>query len=916
MRKPKSSMSAARLVLCAAVGYAIIATSGATAALAALQSSVRVALVPSAATEQAGTLQTEGTVAGSPQDSFENFAFSDLPIEDIDSASLSGYDTVVLNEVPTESLSEAQEQALSTFVTNGGKLIIHDADGTSGNTYSWLPVPANTGQSCQNCGNLDGVAEVTENNTLVSNEPSSPYYVNVNELPGSSDAVGDANVLVSNDPRWDVDILATNDNNVEDAVDAYATDGGTIIYNGFDTDAIGAEFPSGNNWLNKIWYDELRQQWDPDNLPHSTPLVGASGHCGYSAIKVGVVQVCAESISGSGAETTASGNVVLDGGIGIGNGPLNINQLTKELSVATPTPISILRGGGTVALGSANFSINATGVTDTTSGKTGFAQVSLTNANLTALAALRVGNLPFSLPLTGSLTMYLDNEMGGGLVGSATLGLPMLGKVDPSGALSIGVFAGSHAPVVALGGAAHFGPFDLGRGWKFSGLDLSYQQPTDTWTASGGLEVPIGSLSTSGSLVGGRLDALQVTIAGQNVPLGDSGFFFSAFGGGFSGLVNGPLKIDASTAGYWGAPHAPVEPFYLDNVTVTVDFGGSISLDGAVSFVFKDNSPVNGQLHLRLGLNPFSATGSASMEGKLPGVSLKAKGSAGFSVKHFTVAESGSLDIYGLSGSGNVVASDKGLGASGTLCAFHTVCKSMGFAGTWTQIGHLDLPAIIGGDPQKLVTVSGVAAAQQSAAVRVPRARTFLLVSASGSAGAPKIKLRAPNGRVFTPARATKSVIFTSQPEFNLTTVAVVAPRAGSWRVSASPGGGPLRIGFQTVHQVRLIHAVASIPPNSSKYPLARHAHVTLSWSSDGLPRGVRVVIVRHSHQHELGVGLARNLGANGHYVISTSRLAPGRNYFTLAAVLNGVPFQVVAFHGDAWRLAPKHKKSSTKNRK
>ena len=341
---------------------------------------------------------------------------------------------MVLNEVPTESLSEAQEQALSTFVTNGGKLIIHDADGTSGNTYSWLPVPANTGQSCQNCGNLDGVAEVTENNTLVSNEPSSPYYVNVNELPGSSDAVGDANVLVSNDPRWDVDILATNDNNVEDAVDAYATDGGTIIYNGFDTDAIGAEFPSGNNWLNKIWYDELRQQWDPDNLPHSTPLVGASGHCGYSAIKVGVVQVCAESISGSGAETTASGNVVLDGGIGIGNGPLNINQLTKELSVATPTPISILRGGGTVALGSANFSINATGVTDTTSGKTGFAQVSLTNANLTALAALRVGNLPFSLPLTGSLTMYLDNEMGGGLVGSATLGLPMLGKVDPSGA--------------------------------------------------------------------------------------------------------------------------------------------------------------------------------------------------------------------------------------------------------------------------------------------------------------------------------------------------------------------------------------------------------------------------------------------------------------------------------------------------
>ena len=527
-----------------------------------------------------------------------------------------------------------------------------------------------------------------------------------------------------------------------------------------------------------------------------------------------------------------------------------------------------------------------------------------------------MGDLPFSLPLTGSVSMYLDNEMGGGLVGSATLGLPMLGKVDPSGALSVGVFANSHAPVVALGGAAHFGPFDLGRGWKFGGLTLTYQQPTDTWTASGGLEVPIGSLAASGSLIGGRLDALQVTIGGQNVPLGDSGFFFSAFGGGFSGLVKGPLKIDASTAGYWGVPHAPVEPFYLDNVTVTVDFGGSISLDGAVSFVFKDNSPVNGQLHLRLGLHPFSATGSASMEGKLPGVSLQAKGSAGFSVKHFTAAESGSLDIYGLSGSGNIVASDKGLGASGTLCAFHTVCKSIGFAGTWDQIGHLDLPAIIGGDPQKLVTVSGVTAAGQSAAVRVPRARTFLLVSASGSAGAPKIELRAPGDRLYSPARSTKGVIFTRQPEFNLTTIAVVAPRAGTWRVTAGPGEGSLNIAFQTVHQVHLIRAAAAIPPNSSKHPLARHAHITLSWSSSGLPHGAKVVIVRHSHQHELGFGLAHNLGANGRYVISTSQLAPGRNYFTLAAVLNGVPFQVVAFHGDAWRRAPKHKKPSIKKHK
>jgi hypothetical protein len=903
-------------LLCVIATCAIVSSFDVAPALATLQSSVRVALIPSAQGFDAGALQTGGTVAGSPEDSFDKFEFTGVAQEEIDSITLSQYDTVVLNEVFTQSLSEAQKQALSAFVTNGGKLIIHDSDGTEGNNYSWLPVPANSGQSCQNCGNSNGEARIVENNSIVSNEPSSPYYVNVNELPGNSDAVGDANVLVTSDPRWDVDILATNDHNVEGAVDAYTSDGGLIVYNGFDTDFLGTTFPAGNDWLDKIWYDELNQQWNPDNLPHSTPLVGASGHCGYSAIKVGVVLVCAEAISGANTETTASGNVVLDGGIAIGNGPVHINQETKEISVTTPAPVSVLRSSGPIALGTTTFSINAAGATDPTSGKSGLAQVSLTNASLAPLGALRVGDLPFSLPLSGSLTMYLDNEMGGGLLGSGTINMPMLGKLETSGALSIGVFAGSHSPVVALGGAAHFGAVEFGKGWKFNGLDLTYQQPTETWTASGGLEVPIGSLHAAGSLVGGKLDSLQVSIGGQNVPLGDSGFFFSEFGGGFSGLVNGPLKIDASTAGYWGVPRAPVEPFYLDNVTVTVNFGGSVSLDGAVSFALKDNSPIHGQLHLRLGIHPFSATGSASIEGKLPGVSLDAKGSAGFSAKHFTASESGSVKIYGLSGSGTVIASDAGLGASGTFCTFHTVCKSMAFAGTWTQIGHLDIPAIVGGDPQKLVTVPGVAAAGQSAAIRVPKGRTFLLVSVSDSAGAPTISLRAPGGHVYSSAQSTRNVIFTRQPEFNLTTIAVVDPRAGTWRVSNTPGeGSALHIEFETVHRIQLIHAGSAMPPSSSKHPLSPHARILLRWSSTGLPQGVKVVIVRHSKQHELGVGLVHNLGANGRYVLSTSKLASGRNYFTLAATLNGVPFQVVAFPGDAWRASPKHKKHSTKKR-
>jgi hypothetical protein len=890
----------------------------ASPAQAATQHSNHVAIVLGEGTVSSGRPQTSGTVTGSPGDSFEAFTFTELTQEQVEPATLAQYDTVVLNQVFTSSLTEGQKQALSSFVIGGGKLIIHDSDGTKGNEYSWLPVPANTGETCENCGNKNGEAEVVENNTIVSNDPSSPYYVNVNELPGNSDAVGDANVLLTSDPRWNQDIRASNDQNVEGAVDAYASDGGLILYNGFDADNLleGAVFPSGNDWLDKLWYDELNTEWDPDNLPHANPVVGASGHCGFRSIKVGVATVCAESIAGSNTSTTATGHVVLDGGVSVGEGPVEINRESKQISVSSPVPITLLRSGGSESLGTAAFTINATSATDPVSGKSGLASVALTGANLGALGTLRVGNLPFSLP-SGSLTMYLDDELGGGLICAGTIQLPMMGKLQTSGALSLGFYANSPRQVVALGGGANFGAVDFGAGWKFEGLTLAYQEPTDTWTASGGLQVPIGSLQASGSLVHGQLDSLQVSIGGQDIPLGDSGFFFTGFGGGFSGLVKGPLKIDASTEGFWGVPKLPVEPFYLDKVTVTVSFAGSVSLDGAVSFALKDHSPLHGQLHLKLNIHPFSASGSASAEGQLPGVSLKAGGGIGFSPKHFTATENGSVKVFGLSGSGQIVVSDRGVGASGVLCApFHAFCQSTAFTETWKQLGNFDPPTIVGADPQKLITVPGVAAAGHPKAIRVSSGRTFLFLAIKGSAGAPEVRLRAPDGRVYSSKHSRGPVLVTRQSQFGLTLITVVRPRSGTWHLSAAPGEhGVLQVHAQTVRPIRLIHAEVVIPRTSSRHPLGAHGHVVLKWSSAGLPSGVQVVIVRRSYPHDLGIGIVGNLGASGRYVLPARKLANGRNYLTLAATLNGVPFQEVAFRGVVWRARPAHKRHVTKQR-
>ena len=43
-------------------------------------------------------------------------------------------------------------------------------------------------------------------------------------------------------------------------VGLFEPDSGEIIYDGFDFDSIGTDEPSGNDWLSKLYFDELSQQ--------------------------------------------------------------------------------------------------------------------------------------------------------------------------------------------------------------------------------------------------------------------------------------------------------------------------------------------------------------------------------------------------------------------------------------------------------------------------------------------------------------------------------------------------------------------------------------------------------------------------------------------------------------------------------
>jgi hypothetical protein len=282
----------------------LVATLAAAAALlgtaaTAATSSTQVALIPSniplSSPGNLGVMPISSYVTGRPNDSFEKFTFKYLALNNITTATLSSFDTVALIQVRTSDLTAVAKAALAQFVANGGKLIIHDSDETSLNDYSWLlPGPYSTriGAGCNACGLTSGTSNITANSSLISSNPADPSYVSIAELTKYTDAVGDANLLVSDDPRWFAAASGANATHEAGAQLAYASNNGLIIYNGFDTDMIKAlasdpwlcvnapnnVCPSNAHpsvdWLAQMWYAELNQSWGPGSNPPGAPPNG------------------------------------------------------------------------------------------------------------------------------------------------------------------------------------------------------------------------------------------------------------------------------------------------------------------------------------------------------------------------------------------------------------------------------------------------------------------------------------------------------------------------------------------------------------------------------------------------------------------------------------------------------------------
>jgi len=241
----------------------------------ALTESNNVALVPDANgwNSHGGYLPTTGFPGGySP--TFTDLSPTSIRDDAADPIVAGGYDTVVLVMIDyfqTNWWSDSTfRNRIENFVSNGGKLIIIDSENTH-NDYSQFIYPF-TADTPGAMGSWTGDIWIVENNTLSHNDTLSTSYVNTGSICGGYD-IGDANVLVTQDPSWCTDMVAKNLNYVVGPVQTYAGYGaGLIIYNGLDIDympddGVIANDDNGRHNLNYIWYLMLKQCFNPDNLP-------------------------------------------------------------------------------------------------------------------------------------------------------------------------------------------------------------------------------------------------------------------------------------------------------------------------------------------------------------------------------------------------------------------------------------------------------------------------------------------------------------------------------------------------------------------------------------------------------------------------------------------------------------------------
>jgi hypothetical protein len=225
------------------------------------------------------------------------YHFSQLPVDQVTTAALQNYDTVIVYGTLWSDFSSSAQAAINTFAAKH-KVVIWDADGTGAQSYASFVHPFSTlssGQGYQGKPSDSVVYFPTGVDFLASSNTASPYYLDPTQLVHDKDELNDMNAMKTGTSNWRPALLAANHGIPGGAWPiawSYGVIGdhtGMTIYSGLDADAFPTQ-EKLNNDRKELALDLAApfRTTPAACAPHCTlPSVGSShafASCGFAKV--------------------------------------------------------------------------------------------------------------------------------------------------------------------------------------------------------------------------------------------------------------------------------------------------------------------------------------------------------------------------------------------------------------------------------------------------------------------------------------------------------------------------------------------------------------------------------------------------------------------------------------------------------
>jgi len=213
------------------------------------------------------------------------YHFTQLPANEVTPAALSSYDTVFLYGIRWSDIPAAGQAAINAFAATH-KVVIWDADDTGPQTYSTFVHPFSTMASGEK--GLPGASVVsypTGTDFLASNSPSSPYYLDPNQLVADKHMINHMNAMQTGTTNWAPGLVAANRSIPNGGwVLAWSRGNigngtGLIVYSGIDSDGM-ADTLSPNYAIKELSLDlaaPFLQTPNSSCAPECKPPSGGGG---------------------------------------------------------------------------------------------------------------------------------------------------------------------------------------------------------------------------------------------------------------------------------------------------------------------------------------------------------------------------------------------------------------------------------------------------------------------------------------------------------------------------------------------------------------------------------------------------------------------------------------------------------------